>query len=318
VWQRVDLVLRFLYLILAPFFLSVMTGVFPMTGILIGCGLATGIALFGSKRWVALVGRLPIVGRILANMGRLGDYYEERAPRALVYYILYPLLAPYWLVNRDARREFLVYRRLNSVAVAIVLALATIDYLRVWRPIPFHVFFGASVAMFVFQLLVLFALVMPIVTTIVICHRRGLEKSLYGALALVAVTGTLGVWALHQRPHVSASANARVEARTKLNEQAAFATMMDAAEAVLRAPDQETALAAARATLRRYYRADEAAAFRVYRDATTIAVYALLPTTSRRSGSRATSTGSSPIRRDCRSAPARSCASDPRAGRSTS
>ena len=42
-------------------------------------------------------------------------FYRENPPKPFVYYLFYPLLLPYWLLNRTARRELLLYRGLTVV-----------------------------------------------------------------------------------------------------------------------------------------------------------------------------------------------------------
>src|SRR5712691_9835995 len=113
VFRKVDLVLRFVYVAFVPFILLNLAAVIPISGLLIGSALVTGVALFGSERWRASVANAPVGKKFLTNMARVGDYYAEHPPRPLVFYILYPLLLPYVLINKSARTEFLLFRRLN-------------------------------------------------------------------------------------------------------------------------------------------------------------------------------------------------------------
>src|SRR5438552_4091833 len=93
-WRTIDLVLRFAYVAAVPFLLPIINLIMPITGLLIGTGIATAIALVGSEVWRARVERIKYLGRALGGMGRLGEFYARFPPKPLVYYILYPLLLP--------------------------------------------------------------------------------------------------------------------------------------------------------------------------------------------------------------------------------
>jgi hypothetical protein len=85
VWQRVDLVLRFVYVLLAPLVLMVMASVVSLGAIVVTTAVATIIALTGSARWRRRVTGIPVVGRSLAKFAALGEYYEEHPPKPLLY-----------------------------------------------------------------------------------------------------------------------------------------------------------------------------------------------------------------------------------------
>lgn len=276
-WRAVDYVLRFLYLFLAPLMLVGISQVMPIMGIMIGAGLATVVAVFGSDRWqdsvkrIRLLERFEIVGRVVGGMGRLGDYYREHPPKPLVYYIAYPLLFPYWIFNRVARREFLLYRRLNAITLVIVIITGVLDYVRNWRPIPFNYFFGVAIGTFIFQLLATFALVMPIVTTILLYHQRKLKKTLWAALACIVLTGGLGLYVVRSSTSLSVGVQTRLRARTGYFHHEAVDALAHGLDAALasfkRAPtDGAAALAAAQEAIQTLYHPDEAAAFHLYAD----------------------------------------------------
>jgi len=54
------------------------------------------------------------------------SYYREQRPRPFAYYLVYPLLFPYWLVNREARQEFLMFRG-YTLASFLILYRASRD-----------------------------------------------------------------------------------------------------------------------------------------------------------------------------------------------
>src|SRR5258708_4793740 len=104
-----------------PVMLPLIAVVMPITGLLISAGIATLVVLIGGEAWHTRVDRVPLVGRVLGGMAKLADFYREHPPKPLVYYIFYPLLLPIVLFRRVPRREFLLYRKLNALAVIIIV-----------------------------------------------------------------------------------------------------------------------------------------------------------------------------------------------------
>jgi hypothetical protein len=276
VWQRVDLVLRFVYVLLAPLVLMVMASIVSLGAIVVTTAIATIIALAGSARWRRRVTGIPVVGRPLAKFAALGEYYDEHPPKPLLYYIFYPALFPYWLIKRDARREFMVYRRVSAITLLAVVGLGTLDYFRHWQPIPFDYFVGVSIGMFIFQLLATFAIVMPIVTTIITLHQQALKRTLIalvaGALAVAALT------VVTLKDHVPMSVLTRTRARTIVQHHEAFEALhkalQAAASSIAAGADDELTLSRVHDALETLYHPDEAAVFRLYHDDRVIVVYA--------------------------------------------
>jgi hypothetical protein len=298
--RAIDLVLRFIYVIAAPLMLAPMAVIFPITGTLVGAGLATVIALIGSDRWHARVDRIPVLGRVLGGMGKLGDFYREHPPKLLVYYIFYPLLLPVILFLRVPRREFLLYRKLNTVALLVVVVGGAIDYFRNWRPeLTFGMFIASMIVTLILQLLATFALAMPIVTTLVTLRLRGLAKSLWILVVLATLSAGLGVLGAHKMHgamqistwmRLSLRTNAgTIEMRNCMKEHepgyrgcrrenhafVALAQGLDEAYVALRdhPGDTDAALDAARAKISEYYKPDETAAWRLYADEGVVMLY---------------------------------------------
>ena len=61
-----------------------------------------------------------LVERIARNQLRFEAFYREHPPRMFVYYAFYPLLFPYWLINRRAREEFGLYRGFTIFGVVLL------------------------------------------------------------------------------------------------------------------------------------------------------------------------------------------------------
>jgi len=276
VWQRVDLVLRFLYVLLAPLVLTVVATVAPLGAIVVTTAVATIIALTGSARWRGRVTGIPVVGGPLAKFAALGEYYEEHKPKPLLYYVLYPALFPYWLIKRDARREFLIYRRVSTITLLAVMGLGTLDYFRHWRPIPFDYFVGVSIGMFIFQLLITFAIVMPVVTTIITLHQQALKRTLIALVAGGLVVATFSV--IRLKNHQSITLLTRTRARTIVQRHEAFQALHEgleaAASSIAAGDDDELTLSRVHEALEVLYHPDEAAVFRLYHDDRVIVIYA--------------------------------------------
>ena len=288
-WRSVDLVLRFIYVAAAPIMLIPAAAVFPIGGVMIGAAIAMVVAVFGGEGWRERVARIPVIGKALGGMAALGEFYRAHPAKPLPYYIVYPALFPYWLINRTARREFLLYRKLNALAVVLIAGGAVIDYVRNWRPeIGVGYFIGASIGVFVLQLVATFAIAMPIVTTVLALHQRARRKTLIALVGLSIATASFGAFATHRMHAIGMVAQIRLNARTAVaharfercvadthdrsgcrrydGSAVALAHALDAANQSLNevAGDGVRALDRARETLATYYRADEASAFHLY------------------------------------------------------
>jgi hypothetical protein len=272
VLRAIDLVLRFVYVAIVPFILINMTAIMPISGILIGAALATAVALFGSAQWRERVSTVPVAGKFLANMARLGEYYEERPPRPLLFYIFYPLVLPYVLANKSARREFLLFRRLNVVTLVILVITNGYEYVAHWYPdLPFGTFAGTVIGVLILQILVAAMFVMPIVTTIILLHQRDNRRTLGALLVCVALFTGLGTYRMIKREQLSAYASARLYARTRTHRAESRKALERGLEAmaawiVVHRDDDAGARERAVEALESFYAHDEAAAFHLLVD----------------------------------------------------
>jgi hypothetical protein len=286
-WRAIDLVLRFAYVAAVPFLLPILNTVMPLTGLLIGIGAATLIALIGSDAWRARVESIRYVGRFLGGMGKLGDFYRRYPPKPLVFYLVYPLLLPVVLFMRVPRRELFLYRKLNVLALVIVVATGTYDYFRHWRPeLTFDQFFSATLAVVVMQMIVTFMLITPIVTTLVLLREGGHHRSLAVLMVLMLATAGYGYYAARHTRTMTFTTWLRLQERTRyaritmiecemahpdrlescLGHDPELRAMADALRAARKAANHADAVAAARGKLTEYYKPDEAAAFRLVED----------------------------------------------------
>lgn len=284
-WRGIDLALRFVYVALVPFLLPFINLFMPITGILVGTAAATAIALIGSDVWRAKVESVRYVGRFLGGMGKLGDFYRKHPPKPLVYYVLYPLLLPVVLCMRVPRRELFLYRKLNVLALVIVVATGAYDYFEHWRPeLTFEQFFSATLAVTIMQMFVTFMLITPIVTTLVVLRERGHRRTLAVLMIVMLATAAYGVYDTRHARTMTFTTWLRLEERTRfarismiecemahpdrlescLGHDPELRALADALRAVRTSKTYEDAVAAARDKLTKYYKPDEAAAFRLY------------------------------------------------------
>jgi hypothetical protein len=287
-WRAIDLSLRFVYVALVPVLLPFINLFMPITGMLIGTGIATAIALIGSDRWRARVEGIRFVGKTLGGMAQLADFYREHPAKALLFYVLYPVLLPVLLFFRVPRREFLLYRKLNAIALVVIFATGAWDYFQHWRPeLSFPRFLGATIAIMIFQLIVTVMLIMPIVTTLITLRNGSHIRTLSALVTFMLATSAYGTYKARGAHAMSIMTAVRLEERTKVaraelgkclhehtdeprecfvkdRELKALADALDAfaLQAKQDPTDDAAANRAAHDKLVEYYKPDEADAFR--------------------------------------------------------
>lgn len=189
--RAVELALRLLYFAVAPALLVRLAMAYPIAGTVVNIGFAVSVFAFGSviKQWVE---RFPVLEKVLGAQLRFERFYRENPPKPFVYYLFYPLLFPYWLWNRTARRELLLYRGLTVVGFFILVGGSAWDYFRKWSPeIGPAPFVRSWLVVFVIQAIVAVVFAMPLATTVVTLKLQHRTAAL-GVLFAVAITSTLG------------------------------------------------------------------------------------------------------------------------------
>jgi hypothetical protein len=272
-----DFAFRLAFFSVAPFAIVRAAELFPMTGVLVDVALALGVFIAGEavRRYAS---KHRLANALLSRALRFETYYRERPPRPFVYYVLYPLLFPYWLVQRDARREFWMFRGYTLGGLAVLLVVLAWQYFRWWPPeLGLRDFLPTVVVTLAVETVLVLALLMPIATTVVWYHssfRRG--RLAVVLVAALLATGYVLVRTLHRRqPVVSYATRTRVILRTVARPKLAHAALLAAARVAW--PESAhahhgdragliggAALEAAEATLERFYRRDEAYAFELW------------------------------------------------------
>lgn len=266
---------RIAFFAVAPFAVIIMAAVFPVTGTLVNLGLCLGVVVFADVVR-QMQARYPVIGKVLTGPLDFERFYRHHPPRSFAYYIFYPLLFPYWLSNDTARREFLLYKTVNLVSLAMLFATTAYDYFEYFRPQ-----LGLAECLLVlfvtalFELVTVMIMLMPLATSLVKYRLAG-HRSRLVTLAIVgacSVAVAIGVIEARRDPVVSWAARERVLLRTKADKAHARAAHLAAAKAAWAAipkdkddidPDGKVvgeAIAAARTSLQKFYKADEAQAF---------------------------------------------------------
>lgn len=273
-----DFALRLLFFSLAPVGIVLAAELFPVRGALLDVGLALTVFVAG-EAGRSLAARSRLVGLFLKEALAFEVYYRERPPRRFAYYLFYPLLFPYWLGQREARREFLMFRGYTLGGLAILLASLAWQYHRDFLPeLGLKQFLPAVLVSLAVETLLVLALLMPIATTVVWYHasfRRG--RLMLVLLAGLVSTAVVTVRLYSRRdPIVSYLTRRRVVWRTLAARKRAHAALLEGVSAAWRdlyrvrrtgAGVQEDGkvegppLDDARAALRRFYKPDEAVAF---------------------------------------------------------
>jgi hypothetical protein len=204
------------------------------------------------------------------------EYYRDHPPRPFAYYVFYPLLAPYWLTVRSARREFILYKGYTLLSFGMLVVSLGFQYYRSFPPeLGWRDFAPLAAGTLAVEAVVVLMFLMPIVTSVVHFHQRHASRRL--ALLLVAGLISVGFAAarLERRrdPIVSFATRVRLRLRTEARPEAAFKAQADAIGVAWRAlPGSvddierdgkviDQPLAAARQSLTTFYKADEANAF---------------------------------------------------------
>jgi len=270
-----DFVARLIFFASAPFAIVLAAELFPVRGALIDVGLALLMFLLGEapRRRAA---RFRPIAFLLREALAFESYYREQTPRRFAYYVAYPLLFPYWLYDREARREFWMFRGYTLASFSILLGSLAWQFFSSWRPeLGFRDFLPAVLVSLGVETLLVLSLLMPIATTVVWYHgsfrrRRLLAILLVGALSTgYALSRVLS----HRDPIVSYLTRERLGLRTSAARRSARRALQNAVEVAWRAlvevkggvqedgKVEGKALDDARAALERFYKHDEAFAF---------------------------------------------------------
>ncbi len=276
--EAAEYALRLVFFAAVPFGIVILASLVPMTAAIVNIVLALSAFFFG-EMLREHAQRRGWLGKVLRRQLAFEEYYRERPPKPFAYYVFYPLLFPYWLVVREARREFWLFKGYTIVTFVIAVVAGAYRYVAVYQPeIGFRVFlmsFGIGLAI---EALAVITFLMPIATTVVALHQKAQHGRLVVLLVvgLVSAAGAVTVMAMRHRTYPSLETRQRVSKRTFARLKQAEATGDDALRAAWKARrvsgyERESdgtmdgaPLVVARAHLEPFYRPDEAAAFELW------------------------------------------------------
>ncbi|MGH7293808.1 MAG: hypothetical protein ACRELB_02690, partial [Polyangiaceae bacterium] len=197
--SALDLSLRLTFFAAAPFLLVFVAAIFPVTGAVAQVGLAL-VAFFLGEGLRRITARSRLAGWLLASQLEFEAYYRAHPPRPFLYYVFYPLLFPYWLVVRDARSEFLLFKGYTLASLALLVASLGFQFLRSFPPeLGLKDFLPIAGGTFAVETVVVLTFLMPIVTSVVHFHTIRAPRRLAALLAVGFVSVTVAVWRLELR-----------------------------------------------------------------------------------------------------------------------
>lgn len=266
---------RLVYFALAPYGIVFCAALFPVAGTLLSVAVALFVFVAGETvaRWA---GSWRILGVLLARELSLAAYYRAHPPRPFAYYVFYPLLFPYWLINAEARREFWFFKGYTAVGVLILLATVVYQYFAYWQPDlgvrDYLPIFGITMAI---EAVLVLSFLMPLATTVVAFHQSGRRRRLLVLLlvGLLSTGAALYRMSLRRDPIVSFATRARVRMRTakapSRAREAQLAALRSALPVLLQQPGaidrdgkvQDAPLERVHLALEQFYKHDEAFAF---------------------------------------------------------
>jgi len=116
-----DFILRLAFFAVAPFAIVLAAELFPVRGALVDVGLALSVFALGEAPR-KFASRFRPLGFLLKEASPSRATTASSGPAPLPTTMVYPLLFPYWLVNREARQEFLMFAATRWQAFLILLA----------------------------------------------------------------------------------------------------------------------------------------------------------------------------------------------------
>jgi hypothetical protein len=271
----VDFLLRLVFFAAAPFVLVWVAAFFPVTGALVqvAIGLAAFFAGEALRRWSS---RSKLLRVALSSQLAFEEYYRTHSPRIFLYYVFYPLLAPYWLFTKEARREFLLFKGYTLASFALLVVSLVVQYLRFFPPeLSVRAFLPIAAGTLAVETGVVLMFLMPIVTSVVHFHTIRAPWRLAALLLVGIASVTYAVVRVESRrdPVVSYATRMRVRLRTLAKPKAAEAAQVAALRAAWKAIPKEkkdvdhdgkvegSVLDVAHESLASFYKIDEANAF---------------------------------------------------------
>jgi hypothetical protein len=275
-----DFVTRLAFFAIAPRLVVLMAALYPVSGAVLQIGLAL-VVFVAAEAARQLAERSKLASLVLSSQLAFEAYYREHPPRPFLYYVFYPLLFPYWLTQREARREFLLFKGYTLASFAILTVSLGVQYVRFFPPeLGLREFWPIAAKTFAVETIVVLLFLMPIFTSVVHYHSTRAPLRLAAILLAGVVSSGFAIERLERArdPVVSLATRERVRLRTKANGRAAQRVQSNALAAAWKALPKERddvdtdgkvealPLDTARAVLGTFYKSDETFAFDLWRE----------------------------------------------------
>jgi hypothetical protein len=225
-----DFAIRIAFFACGPALLVALSAIMPLTGAIVNVGLMLAVFFAAEivRRWMT---RSVVLAALFRRMLGFEEYYRGRPMRPFLYYVFYPLLFPYWLWNREARKELLLFKGYTLLSAVILLGSAVVSYFRRWRPeLGLRDYLPVLGATLLVEAIAVTMLIMPLTTTVVTYHLHHRRRRLFTLLAVGVVSVFGGVYWLEDRrdPIVSFETRLRLEKRTLAHPDQARRDQLDA------------------------------------------------------------------------------------------
>jgi hypothetical protein len=228
-----DFLARFAFFLVAPAAVGAVGFIMPITGAVVNIALAL-VVFFAGESVRRLAEKRGLVGTIFKKQLQFEQYYRDNPARPFLYYVFYPLLFPYWLTNKAARREFLLFKGYTLGSFAILIGMAVYGYFARWYPELSVARYLPTLGITIFaEAATVLTLLMPLTTTVVTYHLRKQHGRLVALLAAGAFSIGAFVVAVQLRrdPIVSFETRSRLELRTNSEAKRAHTVQMQALRA---------------------------------------------------------------------------------------
>ena len=225
--EGADFLLRLAFFSFVPFVIVRVAALFPVTGALLQIGLGL-VVFFVGEAVQRLAARTSLARLVLSSQLAFEEYYRAHPPRPFLYYVLYPLLAPYWITVPAARREFLLFKGYTLASFLLLLLSLAVQYVVDFPPeLSVRDFLPIALGTLAAEAVVVLLFLMPIVTSVVHFHKSRAPLRLALLLVAGAASVSAAVVRLERRrdPIVSYATRNRVQLRAAADPGAAKAAM---------------------------------------------------------------------------------------------
>ena len=239
--RTLDFITRLAFFAVAPRLLVLVAALYPVSGAVIQIGVALFVFVLAEAAR-ELSSRSKLAHLVLSSQLEFEAYYGANPPRPFLYYVFYPLLFPYWVTQKEARREFLLFKGYTLASFAILLVSLGVQFVRFFPPeLGLRQFWPIAAKTFGVETIVVLLFLMPIFTSVVHYHQARARGRLAAILLAGVVSSGFAIERLERArdPVVSLATRERVRLRTNANKKPAYDALARALGAAWKALPKE-------------------------------------------------------------------------------